>query len=217
MKFTSLLTIAIIASLFGAIFSVKLKDYPSKSGNVSMGDNKITVLANSGLAMSCPAGSVLAGFHLIRTNSLKDLQYEYKCMKHAGVGNITKEITNAATAHSGDVGYLDRQYVKCPANHGVQKIELKTAGSGLINYVYTCVNVNSNNCKNELTSEQELTTEVIYLDRQHVTPKDGKFLQQFRFVSLGGKKGLYELTYCDALSPPAPSPPQNPTKNADNY
>merc|ERR1711957_297027 len=195
------------------------------TGVVPKGNNSLLILTDEKMKVDCPTGTVLNSFQLKTING-KDVQYEYKCLKHSGVlgGLIGSSHTWTDSGSKGtEIQYLDRQIVQCMGGYGIKSFILtKNSNKKEIRYDYTCVKMDGRSCTTKATNltDNGENKQVVFLDRQKVAAAANEFLNKFQLLA-GDGKFSYKYKSCSIHSPPAPVPniivdPELKTKNSDN-
>jgi len=215
--------------------TVDLVNLNQSTPDQDWGDGEIFYLDRHDV--DCKEGA-LQGFHLKRPNE-KAIAYSFACSNSKAIkkNQIKKETplndTNESKANV-SINYLDRHEVKCDNKYALQRFTLKRTGTK-VQYIYTCVEVNCLDIKNENTPESDAGSfSSIFLDRQNVRISPDRVLIGFKLntryqKSLFSSKAFfsYTLTSCKlvedappaapplAPSSPEPNTPTSPTDLAD--
>lgn len=152
-------------------------------------------------SVDCGDKSIMNQFHLNRekdaNGSYNKIQYNYTC--HTGRdGKLTQKNSGDNEDGGGNIIYLDRHSVNCE-DQFINQFRLTRPSGNTIRYDYKCSDtpIDEGTCRTDRIAPQEDGGgNLIYLDRQNVSCKDGEALTKFRLTRPSGNTVAYEYTCC---------------------
>lgn len=147
--------------------------------------------------VECSKNGVLSQFQLVRPSSNK-VQYNYTCQNASDIYPSVYWATNFNEEGGGNMVYLDRHNVQCPAGTALSRFRLQRNGQGKYRYNYRCSQVPSmGQCTNKSTTQDlDGGGNMVYLDRQNVGCGEKEVMTRFRLVRPTMSTVRYDYTCC---------------------
>jgi hypothetical protein len=147
--------------------------------------------------VNCQDSQAMKGWHLTRPSGDK-ISMAYDCAVGRRLGGVSQHETTRNKLDKGEVVYLDRHDVSCPAGSVLKSWRVQNP-SGQLQVKYECVQGNVYNCsqhesnRNGVGSRRQAT----FLDQHPLWCPADKAMQRWKMNTHGGDKVNFSYTCCD--------------------